>query len=143
MELFIFKGTDICKLKLAIDIRTEVFIKEQGVSNDEEFDDKDPVSYYILIKEKNKPIGCGRVYFQNNIAHLGRIAVIKEQRKNGVGRIVVENLIEIAKGKLPEAITLGAQLQAAPFYEKLGFKSYGDVYTDAGIEHINMSYSEM
>ena len=138
MEILTFKGTDLEKLKLAIDIRTEVFMKEQGVSHEEEFDDKDPVSYYVIIKENNDAVGCGRVYFYDDIAHLGRIAVLKRARKNGVGRIIIEKLISISKEQKADTIMLGAQIQAVGFYEKLGFKPYGATYLDANIEHINM-----
>ena len=141
MEILVFSGSDSEKLKYAIDIRTEVFIKEQGVSSEDEFDDKDPVSDYVLIKNQNKYVGCGRAWFLNNTAHFGRIAVTKNARKSGVGRIIIEKLIEISKAKGADIITLGAQLQAVGFYEKLGFKAYGDVYLDANIKHINMNLS--
>jgi len=138
MEILSFKGTDLEKLKKAMDVRIEVFMEEQGISAEDEFDDRDPTSTYVLIEKDGKPLACGRVNYFSKTAYLGRIAVLKEQRKEGLGRIVIEKLIEISKENGAEEITLGAQLQAVGFYEKLGFEPYGDIYLDASIEHINM-----
>jgi len=138
MQVLRFRGSDSENLKAAINIRIEVFMNEQSVSFFDEFDDKDKSSDYVLVMNETEALGCGRVYFENNTAHLGRIAVVKKARKNGIGRIIIEELISISKEHGADEIVLGAQVQAVGFYEKLGYKPYGDIYSDANIEHINM-----
>ena len=119
-------------------IREEVFVKEQGVPVELEKDEYDEVAAHVLVMNDEKPVGCGRVYLKGDAGKMGRIAVAKEYRKQGYGRLVCEGLIEAARELGAKEAVLGAQLTAIPFYENLGFEQEGDIFVDAGIDHIMM-----
>ncbi len=120
-------------------VREAVFIKEQGVHVDLERDEHDLKAVHIVVYDGKEPVACGRVIFpDNNTATLGRIAVLKEHRGSGYGDLVVRMLIRHAFDSGYEKQYVHSQLPARGFYEKLGFKAYGDEYMEAGIMHISM-----
>ncbi len=119
-------------------IRLEVFVKEQHVPLEEELDDYDKEALHLIVFIDGNPAGCGRVYLRNDTAKLGRIAVRKEYRKSGVGRALCEALIDVATEMGAKTLLLDAQTQALGFYQKLGFKEEGDIFLDAGIDHLRM-----
>lgn len=117
-------------------IREEVFINEQNVPRELEEDGFDDVAHHIVIYENNKPIAVGRLIEKNS--SIGRVAVLKEYRGKNYGYLIMENLLEKAKELQGNEVILHAQLSAKNFYEKLGFEAYGEVFNEAGIDHICM-----
>jgi predicted GNAT family N-acyltransferase len=91
----------------------------------------------VLALDGNAPIATGRLLLPHDgeRAHIGRIAVLAERRREGHGRAVMEALHALALQRGLRDLTLGAQLHAIGFYERLGYVAYGDVFLDAGIEH--------
>lgn len=126
------------EFNIAYKIRVEVFVQEQGVSLDMELDEFDKDAKHLLLYKDNIPIACGRIIIQEKQAIMGRIAVLKKYRKQGYGRQICNKLIEIAKENEIEKIVLHSQYYAMDFYKKLGFKEYGEVFEEAGINHIKM-----
>ena len=116
-------------------IRRAVFTKEQQVPEAIDFDGRDPDAVHALAGGPGTYVGTGRMLADG---HIGRIAVLKPCRKEGVGRSIIRALVVDAARRGMGRVFLGAQLHAVPFYEKLGFTSYGDVFNDAGIAHIHM-----
>lgn len=128
------------QLALAFDIRREVFIAEQGVSEAEEIDGLDPKCDHVLCMDGPEAVATGRlrVVHEHGIGwgKIERIAVRKAWRGQGLGKAIVEALV--ALGQQQHAVRhfkLGSQCEAIPFYEKLGFEAYGDVFLDARIPH--------
>ncbi len=119
-------------------IRKIVFIDEQKVSIDEEYDRLDFDADHFLIEENNNYIGTCRIYYKDEEATIGRVAVIKEHRNKGYAKFMMEKAIDFIKMKKVHTIHIGAQVQALGFYEKLGFTVSGDLYLDANIEHYPM-----
>ena len=128
----------------ALAIRRVVFIEEQGVPESEEIDryDTDPASLdlavYVLARVEGQAVGTGRLLLDEPPganAHIGRVAVLLEWRRHRVGLAVMTALEAEARARGSPGITLGAQLHAIPFYERLGYIARGDVFLDAGIEH--------
>lgn len=117
-------------------IRGTVFIKEQKFKI--EFDDIDDISTHIVMYLDNKPVGCCRLYRQDNEYHIGRIAVLKPYRGKGYGEKILLQAESVAKEKDADSIKLSAQVRASGFYEKLGYKKYGEIYFDEYCEHIAM-----
>ena len=115
----------------AKDIRIKVFMEEQGFKD--EFDDLDQECRHLVVFDQNKPIGTCRYYYDDSLhAHvIGRIAVIKEYRGKKVGQYIVQSACSLLKG----TVCLHAQLQAKGFYEKLGFKAYGEIDYDEDCPH--------
>lgn len=121
-----------------INIRKQVFMLEQNVSVSEELDELDYTAQHFLVKDNNQYVGCARVYFDEDIAIIGRVAVLKQFRKQGYATFLMKELIKLIKYSDTKVIKIGAQKQALDFYEKLGFKVCGDLYFDAEIEHYPM-----
>jgi predicted GNAT family N-acyltransferase len=116
-------------------IRRTVFIEEQQVPESEEWDDDDAVSAHVLVRLNRDPVGTGRL---NPAGKIGRIAVIAGARGRGIGALILRHLLDEARRRGIRRPHLHAQLQALPFYEKLGFRSEGGVFDEAGIPHVRM-----
>ncbi len=121
-------------------IRHEVFVVEQSVPAEEELDAFDAVSLHILVHIKHGnntlcPVATGRLLPDG---HIGRVAVLKPYRRMGIGGLVMTELEKQAGIQGLETIELDAQLQAIPFYERLGYCAFGNIFTDAGILHRKM-----
>jgi len=120
-------------------IRRTVFVDEQGVSEEEEYDEHDPAASHILVSYNGAPAGTGRVRLIGDTAKLERICVLREYRKHGIGAAVTTALE--AEGQRQGAVKakLHGQTQAAPFYAKLGYETVSDVFHEAGIPHVVMT----
>jgi predicted GNAT family N-acyltransferase len=118
-------------------IRREVFIQEQKFAESDEWDDDDALSVHALVRLNREPVGTGRL---NPAGKIGRIAVTAGLRGRGIGAMILRRLLEAARDHGIREPYLHAQLQAVPFYEKLGFSREGDVFDEAGILHVRMSH---
>ncbi len=116
-------------------VRFAVFVQEQGVPAELEQDEKDPFCRHALLLSAGIPVATGRL---ESDGHIGRIAVVRSQRGKGLGSRIVTFLEDRAREQGLQRVYLGAQLQAIPFYEKLGYRCYGDEFMDAGIAHRHM-----
>jgi predicted GNAT family N-acyltransferase len=117
-------------------VRRIVFIEEQHVPEALELDEFDPVCHHVLITAAdNQPIAAGRISPDGRI---GRMAVLKEYRGQGIGSALLTALLEYARQEHYAGIYLHAQITAIPFYEKHGFLVTGEQFMDAGIPHRNM-----
>ena len=120
-------------------IRAVVFIEEQNVPYEEEIDGLDPVSDQFLLSVDGEPIATARVRYQDDLAKIERVAVLKGQRGLNIGYQLMQFIIaDILTHPTIKHMKLAAQVQVTTFYEKLGFESYGDVFLDAAIDHIWM-----
>ena len=117
------------------DIRFEVFVVEQGVAAEEEIDANDPVSIHAIAWSDGVAAACGRLLPDG---HIGRMAVRKPYRGQGVGAMVMEHLMERARQRGDREVVLSAQTHAVGFYEKFGFTAYGPEYLDCNIPHRDM-----
>lgn len=114
-------------------IRQEVFIDEQKVPRDVEWDGEDETSHhYLAINEAGQHIGCARLMPSGQI---GRMAVVSTERRNGIGFKLLEAALEHAHELGFREVYLHAQLHALAFYQKAGFVAYGDQFVEAGIDH--------
>ena len=119
-------------------IRRSVFIQEQNIPEDEEWDDQDPISLHFVVYDQNQAIGTARLLQNNSI---GRVAVLKQYRGEGIGLLLMKQIIQVAEQQKREYLKLSAQAYATGFYENLGFIVEGDEYLDCGIPHIDMNMS--
>lgn len=124
----------------AYTIRSKVFINEQNIAENLEFDNKDGEAHHIVIYDDDRPVATGRLINENNQFTIGRIAVLKEERRNGYGNLVVKNLIRKASSLGGDKVIVHAQMRAAEFYKSIGFKKSSSEYIEkeTGIEHIDM-----
>ena len=120
---------DICA------IRYEVFVDEQNVPVDLEIDGLDGKAKHALAFVDGVPIGTGRIL---NDGHIGRVAVLKNYRGLGIGKLIMKELIKCAQDMSLEKVWLSSQWHAHSFYLDFGFVCVDEIYKEAGIDHIKM-----
>ncbi|MEW2314753.1 GNAT family N-acetyltransferase [Streptomyces bauhiniae] len=127
-------------------VRKEVFVGEQGVPQDIEYDAYDATALHVLaIGADGIPLGTGRLLHGEaargktggdaSVGSLGRLAVTRRARGLGVGAALVRAIEDAARDLGLTAVDLHAQTQALGFYERLGYTVYGPEFQDAGIAH--------
>jgi predicted GNAT family N-acyltransferase len=117
-------------------VRTAVFVVEQAIPAELEWDAFDGVSVHVLaVDARGDPIGCGRLLPDG---HIGRMAVLAAWRGQGVGAAIFEQLVDTACRRGDGRLRLHAQTQAMPFYARFGFAPVGAEFMEAGIPHRTM-----
>ena len=120
-------------------LRRAVFVDEQGVPPDEEWDDLDTDAVHLLARDtQGKPLGTARLWLDGGVGHIGRVCVLGEARGTGLGAALMHAALDALRARGAVRAELGAQCHALAFYEKLGFVAEGPVYDDAGIAHRHM-----
>ena len=120
-------------------IREKVFIQEQKVTPELEWDGMDENAMHFLVFKDEEAIGCARAVVIKNYMQLGRMAVLKEYRGQGIGSALLEKAIVTAKLNQISSIHISAQFYAIDFYLKFGFEVMSDIYLDAEIPHRDMT----
>lgn len=116
-------------------IRGEVFIKGQNIDWDLEFDGLDGDSILFVCYLNDKAVGAARLLGNK----VGRVATLVEYRKQGVGNALMKYIEVYAKENKIKILKLNAQLYVKQFYLNIGYIPEGDIFLEAGIEHIKMS----
>ena len=116
-------------------IRKQVFIIEQNIPEDQEWDDQDMISDHFVVYDQDQPIATARLLQNNSV---GRVAVLKAYRGQGIGSMIMLEIIRQAHQQDRKFLHLSSQVHAISFYEKLGFSIQGDAYDECGIPHIKM-----
>lgn len=120
-------------------VRDEVFVREQGVPVELEHDALDPVCLHVLASlSDGVAVATGRLLPDG---HIGRMAVRRPWRGQGVGGAMLALLIEEARERALAKVLLNAQLSALGFYRAFGFKEFGAPFVEAGIDHQAMELS--
>lgn len=136
MNEIIIKEVDFAKdFPKVKEIRTEVFIKEQHVPVELEWDEYDNTAVHILAYYNDLAVGTARLLPD---AHIGRMAVLKSYRFRHVGKKMLEYLMSLAHKNGMQSVELSAQKHAVEFYQKAGFHIVSGEYLDAGIPHFTM-----
>jgi predicted GNAT family N-acyltransferase len=120
-------------------IREKVFIQEQKVTPQLEWDGMDEKAIHFLVFNDKAAIGCARAIVIKDHMQLGRMAILKEYRGQGIGGALIEKAMTIAKLNQLSAIYISAQCHAIDFYKKFGFEVTSDIYLDAEIPHRDMT----
>lgn len=117
-------------------VRARVFVDEQGVPEELEFDEHDAQALHLLATDASgDAIGTARLLANG---HIGRMAVLPAWRGRGVGSDLLYSMLQLAEQHGLNEVFLHAQCKAIPFYERLGFVPEGEVFDDAGIDHRTM-----
>lgn len=117
-------------------VREQVFIEEQNVPRDLEWDDADAEAIHFLAEDhRGTAVGTARLLPSGQI---GRMAVLADRRGYGIGQSLLEAAIEAARSEGHYSVFLHAQTHAQAFYAKAGFQAVGDEFSEAGIPHVQM-----
>ncbi len=140
VELF---GNGDERVREALKVRFRVFVDEQNVPREIELDEHDEpadrLAVHALVRDGDRVVAAGRFYERNRgTVQVGRMAVMREARGRGVGRLLLDALLEEAVKRGYVRARLSAQTHALEFYRKAGFAAFGDDYDDAGIPHRDM-----
>ena len=127
------------ELAAAIAIRRAVFVGEQGVSEAEEIDGRDGEALHLVAVESDGEIvGTCRLLADGSKIKLGRVAVLAAARRRGIALALLRVGEQHARDLGGTRIVLGAQIYALGLYEQAGYRAYGEVFLDAGLEHVLM-----
>lgn len=127
------------ELKAAFEVRLQVFVEEQGISEELELDDLDQEALHMVVKDGERVIGTARVLFLTaNQAKIERMAILEPFRRRGIGRGIISFLNEELRNKQVEQVVLHAQYAVVAFYKSCGFEESGLPFQEAGIKHIKM-----
>jgi predicted GNAT family N-acyltransferase len=116
-------------------VRYEVFVVEQKVPVELEWDEMDAQCVHALVFDCEEAVATGRLLPDG---HIGRMAVRKPARGQGIGGMILDALIEQARWRGDRAVMLNAQTHAEPFYARYGFVREGEEFMEAGIPHVHM-----
>lgn len=132
--------TDPADLEAAFAIRREVFVEEQQVPAEEEYDEFEESSRHFLACANGNPCGTARWRVTTKGIKLERFAVLREFRGQGVGKALVRAVLDdvFRHHTQPEKVYMHAQVTAMPLYEGFGFQSVGDIFDECGIMHYTM-----
>ncbi|MCW3060779.1 MAG: acetyltransferase [Capsulimonas sp.] len=125
-------------------VRQEVFVEEQNVPAELEYDEQDTTATHILARDAhtNAALATARLlHYKPGIVKIGRVCVLASARDRGVGAAIMEFAWDEAMRRGYTEAQLGAQVTVLGFYEKLGYESFGEEFLDAGILHRMMRKS--
>ncbi|CAM3413565.1 GNAT family N-acetyltransferase [Paenibacillus lupini] len=125
-------------MQAAFDIRKKVFVDEQGVPAENEYDEFDATAKHVLVLYNGEPVATGRLREVDGAAKLQRICVLESHRKYGLGRAIVEALESAAREAGLKEAKLNGQTHAEAFYAKLGYHTVSDIFMEEGIPHVTM-----
>ncbi|PCJ63912.1 MAG: GNAT family N-acetyltransferase [Bacteroidetes bacterium] len=138
VEITIDLANSADRLKSIFEVRRQVFVEEQEVSEEEEYDDFETSSTHLRAIVNGQVVGTCRYRNTDKGIKLERFAVLKENRRDGVGAALVLKVLEIID--MSQYIYLHAQIQVVDFYTKYGFVQEGEQFEEAGIQHYKMVF---
>ncbi len=126
-------------LEGAFAVRREVFVDEQGVDEETEYDGLDGEAVHVVVTEGQRIVGTARVRFPaEGTAKIERMAVLKRLRRRGIGTRIMSFLAEELTNRRVKQVVLHSQCAVTGFYESCGFEQTGSPFWEAGIRHIEM-----
>lgn len=119
------------------ELRSDVFVEEQGVPRELELDARDAHCVHVLAFFEESAVGTARIDFEHG-ARVGRLAVTRPMRGRGIGSALMRRLHELARERGCASVWCHAQVGAEAFYAQLGYRPAGERFFEAGIEHVPM-----
>ncbi len=142
MTVELFGVEDNERIARAFAVRRAVFVREQGVPEEEEIDAhdrSDASACHALIALDGRPVAAGRFFVRpDGAVQIGRMAVLAAYRARGIGRALLDALVDEAQRRGFSRVVLHAQTHARGFYERADFIAHGAEFLDAGILHVEM-----
>lgn len=144
-EIKHFKDLSLNELYEICKLRYEVFVCDQEITCENDFDDKDQDCYHLMIYIKEKMVGYCRILkagvsYEN--PSIGRVLVLKEYRRKNIAKLMMKEAISFIITNLGQEITISAQFYVKDLYKSLGFSEVSEVYDEAFIPHVKMKYKK-
>lgn len=122
--------------------RFEVFVCEQGITEEQDFDDKDKECYHIMLKENGRIVAYSRIVPKGlayEYTSIGRVLVLESHRRKGIAQKMMKFALDFIKNNLDENIVvLSAQEYVKDMYTSVGFKVISEIYNEVNIPHVKM-----
>ncbi|EKY29778.1 GNAT family N-acetyltransferase [Clostridium celatum] len=122
--------------------RFEVFVCEQGITEEQDFDDKDKECYHIMLKENGRIVAYSRIVPKGlayEYTSIGRVLVLESHRRKGIAQKMMKFALDFIKNNLDENIVvLSAQEYVKDMYSSVGFKVISEIYNEVNIPHVKM-----
>ena len=122
--------------------RFEVFVCEQGITEEQDFDDKDKECYHIMLKENGRIVAYSRIGPKGlayEYTSIGRVLVLESHRRKGIAQKMMKFALDFIKNNLDENIVvLSAQEYVKDMYSSVGFKVISEIYNEVNIPHVKM-----
>lgn len=134
------READPCERSQAFAVRRRVFVTEQGVPHDLEFDAFDDHARHLVLVEHGRVLGTLRMRWlgDGRTVKIERVAVVEQARGRGLGRLLMRRGLKQALADGAERVLVHAQVRVRSFYKSLGFEGHGQVFEEDGILHIAM-----
>jgi predicted GNAT family N-acyltransferase len=129
---------DAGEVRAALALRHEVFVVEQGVPLEEEYDRHDETALHLVALDAGRVVATCRLVAAGDTAKLGRMAVAAAARGRGIASALLAEAEARARAAGARRIALAAQTTVVALYERAGYSAYGEPFADAGIEHVMM-----
>lgn len=126
------------ELDAAIELRREVFVGEQGVSEADEFDGREEECVHVLAIDAGRVVGCCRLLPDGERVKLGRMVVAADRRREGIAAAMLAEADRQAAALGATLITLSAQTYVVSLYEQAGYEVTSGTFDEVGIEHVRM-----
>ena len=139
MEVRLARSPD--DVEQALRLREGVFFHEQGVPVAADRDGRDGEAVHVVAVERGRVVGTCRLVLRGAVARLGRMAVERERRGQGIGAAVLREAERAAQAAGAGRVDLHAQLRARALYERAGYSERGRPFVEEGIEHVRMEKS--
>ena len=141
-EIKMFNDLTVNEMYEIAKSRFEVFVCEQKIVEEQDFDDKDKLCHHIMLKENERVVAYCRIVPKGigyDYISVGRVLVLSSHRRKGIAQEMMKVALEFIKNNLDEkTVVLSAQLYAKGLYESVGFKVISDVYDEVNIPHVKM-----
>ncbi|AGB36245.1 GNAT family N-acetyltransferase [Natronococcus occultus] len=123
----------------ALAVRHAVFVEEQGVDEDLEYDEHDSDAVHVVAYDGDEAVGAARLRdLEDGVGKVERVAVLEPRRGEGIGRKLMAVLERRARADGFDELKLHSQIHAADFYTDLEYEQYGEAFEEAGIPHVKM-----
>jgi predicted GNAT family N-acyltransferase len=126
------------ELAAALELRRDVFVVEQGVPLEEEYDEADRHALHLVAVEGARVVATCRLVTAGDTVKVGRVAVAAAARRRGIASSLLAEAEARARDLGARRIALAAQTGALALYERAGYAAYGERFVDAGIDHLMM-----
>lgn len=139
MEQGVCLATTDAEREDAFDVRHDVFVEEQGVAEDIEYDGKDGAATHFVAYDDGTAIGAARLREpETGVGKVERVAVREARRGEDWGRRLMDAIEAESRDRGLETLVLHSQTRVERFYEKLGYRTTSDVFEEADIPHVEM-----